>query len=68
MIGCLYMCVYFLLLKDLPFKALVCALGKKDNNNGHISRLACVHAGSSVSELVATWSNDGYFMLNCPHL
>jgi hypothetical protein len=66
--GYLYMCVYFLLFKTSAFVALVCALGKKDNNNGHIPPSACVYAGFSVSKLEATWSNHGYFVVNCPNL
>ena len=57
--GYLYMCVYFLSCKDLPFKDLVLALAKIDIHHGHFSLQACVHAGSSMSKLTAIVINHG---------
>ena len=68
MTGHLYMCPYFLLFKLSPFKVLVCALGKKDINLVLICPIVSIHAGFSVSKLEATWSNHGYFVVNCPNL
>lgn len=55
----IYICVYFLSCKDLPFKDLVLAFAKTDIHHGHFSLQACVHAGYSVSKLVAIVINQG---------